>query len=164
MAINVTINNTQKPLVEIVTESRNGQTFEFLSIDGIKLDGRVDERNKRPCGALCVLNYRSEAEKLANIEFIQKIVDNSNKRGMALVFEVAQAYQMAAMQHELGIPTDDKPETVDIKGYNCKIIYSKKTMYNETLTEEITNCKDLPDMPKEAIKAVLIERAKNVLR
>jgi hypothetical protein len=141
-------------MVEIVTESRHGQTFEFLSIDGIKLDGHS-------CAAMCVIDYDTEEAKAAGINFIQKVVDNSDKRGMELVIEVARAYQMAAMHHELGIPTDAKPEAVKVNDKDMNIMYSKKAIYNRDLTKEIANCKDLPDMPKEAIKAVLIERAKN---
>ena len=151
---NITKTNTKKSLVEIVSESRNGRTYEFLSIDGIKLDGCS-------CGALCVLNYNSEEDKAAAIEFIQQVVDNSDKRGMELVFEVAKAYQTAAIHNELGIPSDSKPEEVTVNKIKMKIIYSKKAIYNEDLTKEIANCEDLPDMPKEAIKAVLVERAKN---
>ena len=151
---NITKTNNKKSLVEIVTETRRGQTFEFLCIDGIKLDGRS-------CGAMCVLNYDTEEAKEAAINFIQNIVDNSDKRGMELVFEVAMAYQMAAMHHELDIPTDVKPEAIKINGKDMNILYNKKAIYNSDLTKEIANCNDLPDMPKEAIKAVLIERAKN---
>ena len=151
---NITKTNNKKSLVEIVTEPRREHTFEFLCIDGIKLDGRS-------CGAMCVLNYDTEEAKEAAINFIQNIVDNSDKRGMELVFEVAMAYQMAATHHELGIPANSKPEAVKVNNKDMNILYDKKAIYNSDLTKEIANCKDLPDMPKEAIKAVLIERAKN---
>lgn len=153
MATNITKTNNKKSIVEIVSEIRNGSVIEFLCIDGIKLNGT--------CGALCTLNYSSAEDKETGINFIQTIVDNSDKRGWPLVFEVAKAYQMAAIQQELGIPADAKPEIIKINGKNFNILYDKKAIYNETMTEKIADCKDLPDMPKEAVKAVLVERAKN---
>ena len=150
---NITKTNNKKSMFEIVSEMRNGQTIEFLCIDGIKLDGSR--------GVICTLTYSDEEQKQAAINFIQEVVNNSNKRGMELVFEVAMAYKMAAMHHELGIPTGCKPEAVKVNGKDMNILYDKKAIYNSDLTKEIANCKDLPDMPKEAIKAVLIERAKN---
>lgn len=147
--VNIARNN--KPLFEIVTEARQGQTFEFLSIDGIKLDGSH--------GVLGVLDYKNEIDRMNAINFIQKVVDNSNNRGMQLVNEVFHAYRTAAMHGELGISANEKPESVKVKGKKMNIMYSNKTIYNEDMTKEIANCKDLPNMPKEAIKAVLMERA-----
>ena len=156
---NITKTNNKKSLVEIVTEERCGRTIEFVCIDGIKLDGSPINFNEAGMigmgGAVCTITEPWE------VEFIQNVVDNSDKRGVELVFEVANAFQMAGKHHELGIPTDDKPDVVDVNGKTMSILYSKKTIYNSDLTEEIANCNDLPDMPKEAIKAVLIERAKN---
>ena len=140
--INITRSN--RPLVEIVTEARMGQTFEFLCIDGIKVG---------------VAGYSNPKDKETAIKFIQDIVNNSDKRGMQLAMEVGNAYRMAAMQGELGVPTNEKPESVEVNGKKMVIMYSNKTIYNENMTKEIANCKDLPNMPKEAIKAVLMERA-----
>lgn len=152
---NITKTNTKKSLFEIVSEVRNGTTVEFLCIDGIKLDGTG------PFMGMGTLIYDSEESKQAAINFIQKVVDNSDKRGMDLVFEVAKACQMAAMHHELGVPAGCKPEAVKVNGKDMNILYDKKAIYNSDCTKEIANCTDLPDMPKEAIKAVLVERAKN---
>ena len=151
---NITKTNNKKSLFEIVSEMRNGQTIEFLCIDGIVLDGKHSM-------CMATLSYADEESREAAINFIQKIINNSDKRGMELVMEVAEAYQMAAMHHELGIPANCKPETVKVNGKDMSILYDKKAIYNSDCTKEVANCKDLPDMPKEAIKAVLIERAKN---
>lgn len=155
---NITKTNNKKSLFEIVTENRNGITHEFVCIDGIKLDGT--------CGALCTLSYLNEEDKNAAIEFIQKIVDNSDKRGWELVFEVARAQQMAAMHQENGV-ADDKLEEVEVNGETMHISYKKKAIYAYDATEEVANLNDIEGVdkyPKEAIKTILIERAKNAQR
>ena len=150
---NITKTNNKKSMFEIVSEMRNGQTIEFLCIDGIKLDGSR--------GAICTLTYSDEEQKQAAINFIQKVVDNSDKRGMELVFEVAKACQMAAMHHELGVPAGCKPEVVRVNGKDMNILYDKKAIYNSDCTKEIANCREDKITEKEAIKLLLIERAKN---
>ena len=151
---NITKTNNKKSLFEIVSEMRNGQTVEFLCIDGIVLDGKHSM-------CMATLNYADEESREAAINFIQKIVDNSNKRGMELVFEIAEAYQMAAMHHELGIPASCKPEAVKVNGKDMNILYDKKAIYNSDCTKEIANCREDKITEKEAIKLLLIERAKN---
>ena len=152
---NITKTNNHKSMFEIVSEVRNGITVEFLCIDGIKLDGSR--------GVMCTLSYSDEEQKQAAINFIQEVVNNSNKRGMELVFEVAMANQMAAMQHELGIPAGCKPETVKVNGKDMNILYDKKAIYNSDCTKEIANCREDKITEKEAIKLLLIERAKNAI-
>lgn len=56
----------------------------------------------------------------------------------------------------------DPDEMFKINNIEVIISYTSKTMYLIN-GEEIANCKDLPDMPKEAIKAVLEARAKIAL-
>lgn len=152
---NITKTNNKKSMFEIVSEVRNGVTVEFLCIDGIKLDGTG------PFMGMGTLIYDSEESKQAAINFIQKIVDNSDKRGMELVFEIAKACQMAAMHHELGIPANGKPEAVKVNGKDMNILYDKKAIYNSDCTVEIANCREDKITEKEAIKLLLIERAKN---
>lgn len=146
MSTNITKNNTRKSMVEIVKSIRQNSEVEILKIDGIE------------CG---IMGYANEADKAAGIAVIQQIVDNSDKRGWALAMEVMQTMLVAGWQKEAGVPADAKPETVKVNGKDMNILYDKKAIYNSDLTKEIANCEDLPDMPKEAIKAVLIERAKN---
>lgn len=146
MSTNITKNNTRKSMVEIVKSIRQNSEVEILKIDGVE------------CG---IMGYVNESDKIAGIAAIQEVVDNSDKRGMALAMEVMQAMMIAGAQNDAGVPFDATPETVEVNGEVMNILYDKKAIYNELLTEEIANCKDLPDMPKEAIKAVLIERAKN---
>ena len=146
MSTNITKNNTRKSMVEIVKSIRQSTEVEILKIDGIE------------CG---IMGYANEADKQAGIAVIQQIVDNSDKRGYALAMEVMQTMTVAGLQKEAGIPANANPETVKVNGEDMNILYDKKAIYNSDLTKEIANCNDLPDMPKEAIKAVLVERAKN---
>ena len=151
---NITKTNTKKSMFEIVSEMRNGQTVAFLCIDGIVLDGKHSV-------CMATLSYADEESKEAAINFIQKIINNSDKRGMELVMEVAEAYQMAATHHELGIPSGCKPEAVKVNGKDMNILYDKKAIYNSDCTVEIANCREDKITEKEAIKLLLIERAKN---
>ena len=146
MSTNITKNNTRKSMVEIVKSIRQNSEVEILKIDGVE------------CG---IMGYTNEADKQAGIAAIQEIVNNSDKRGWALAMEVMQTMVVASRQKEAGIPADAKPETVKVNGKDMNILYPEKAIYNETMTKKIADCSDLPDMPNEAIKAVLIERAKN---
>lgn len=143
---NITKTNTRKSIVEIIRTIRNNAEVDILKIDGIE------------CG---IMGYASEADKEAGIAAIQAIVDNSKNTGMALAMEVALTMRDAALQKEAGVPVNAEPEEVTINGKKMNVLYPEKAIYNETMTKKIADCSDLPDMPKEAIKAVLIERAKN---
>lgn len=146
MSTNITKNNTRKSMVEIVKSIRQNAEVEILRIDGVE------------CG---IMGYANEVDKAAGIAAIQEIVDNSDKRGYALAMEVMNTMMIAGNQNEAGVPADATPEAVKVNGKDMNILYDKKAIFNRDLTKEIANCKDLPDMPKEAIKAVLVERAKN---
>lgn len=146
MSTNITKKNTRKSMVEIVKSIRQNTEVEILKIDGIE------------CG---IMGYANEADKQAGIAVIQQIVDNSDKRGYVLAMEVMKTMTVAGLQKEAGIPADAKPETIKVNGEDMNILYDKKAIYNSDLTKEVANCNDLPDMPNEAVKAILVERAKN---
>jgi hypothetical protein len=52
-------------------------------------------------------------------------------------------------------------EMIEICGEDVIISYAAKTAYTID-GEEIVDCKDLPDMPNEAIKAVLVARVEAI--
>jgi hypothetical protein len=147
MATNITKTNNQKSRFEIIKAVRNGIEVEIVCIDGIQ------------CGTM---GYVNEADRKAGIDAIQKIVDNSNKRGYGLIEEVAEVLYQAAQQKDAGVPANATPEEVTINGKKFMILYDKKGIYNDVMTQEIANCRDLPDVSKEAIKAILIKMVKNI--
>ena len=73
--------------------------------------------------------------------------------------EMMQKLSTIATIEENDIQPD---EMVDVCDVDVIISYTAKTAYTVD-GEEIANCTDLPDMPNEAIKAVLIARTETAL-
>lgn len=139
MTINSTNNN--KNAVEIRKElQKNGTTIEYIVVNGQKIGifGSVSERD------------RENAMKA-----IQTALDASDGN----VYELMQKLQTIATIEEKEIKPDEMIEVCDTE---IIISYEAKAAYT-TDGEEIANCTDLPDMPDEAIKAVLIARTENTL-
>ena len=134
MTINST-NNT-KNAVEIRAELKaNGTTIEYIVVNGQKLG---------------ILGSTSEKDKQNAMKAIQIALDSSNGD----IYEMMSKLSTMATIEEKEIAAD---EMVDVCGEQIIISYEAKTAY--TLDgEEIANCTDLPDMPSEAIKAVLVAR------
>ena len=129
--------NTTKNAVEIRTELKaNGTTIEYIVIDGQK------------CGILGSVNKkdREAAIKTLNAAYV---ASGGN------IFEMMQKLSTIATIEENEIDPD---EVVEVNGVEVMLSYSKATAYTME-GEEIANCADLKDMPKEAVKAVLIVRA-----
>ena len=78
-------NNSKKSLNRVALMKENNSNLEFLYIDGIKV------------GAMGSV---SDADREAGIKVIQRIVDNSNKKGMALVMEVMSQVNFEASMNE----------------------------------------------------------------
>ena len=53
-------------------------------------------------------------------------------------------------------------EVVDVCGIDVMLSYTNRKTYTMD-GEELANCDDLPDMPKDATKAVLIARTETIL-
>lgn len=133
--------NTTKNAVEIRTElAKNGTTIEYIVINGQKVG---------------VLGSTGEKDKQNAIRAIQTALDASNGD----IYEMMHKLSTIATIEEKEIDPD---EMFKINNIEVIISYTSKTMYSIN-GEEIANCKDLPDMPKEAIKAVLEARAKVAL-
>ena len=135
-----TINNT-KNAVEIYTEMKsNGTKIEYITVNNQRIGilGSVSETDREK--ALKVLNDTYTASNGNISEMIQKLMT-------------------IATIDEKEIEPD---EMVEVYGTNIMLSYSKAKAYTMN-GNEIANCDDLPNMPKEAIKAILIARVESAL-
>lgn len=131
---NVTLNR-----VQMLKDSNSN--MEYLSIDGI------------PCG---YMGSVSEADREAGIRCIQKIVDNSNKKGYDLIREVMAQVKFEADMNEKQIQPD---EQVKVENEDCVISYQSKKIY-DMAGKELADASDIGDnTPKEAIREILKLRA-----
>ena len=135
------INNNKKSLNRVQLMKENNSNLEFLYIDGIKV------------GAMGSV---SDADREAGLAVIQRIVDNSNKKGMALVMEVMSQMNFEASMNENHIIPD---EQVRIEDEDCVISYQSKKIY-DMAGKELADASDMGDnIPKEAIREILKLRA-----
>lgn len=135
------INNNKKNMNRVQLMKENGSNLEFLYIDNIKI------------GAMGSV---SDADREAGIKVIQRIVDNSNKKGMALVMEVMSQVNFEASMNENNIQPD---EQVKVENTDCVISYQSKKIY-DMAGKELADASDIGDnTPKEAIREILKLRA-----
>ena len=139
MTVNST--DTRKNAVEIRKELQaNGTGIEYIIVNGQKIG---------------ILGSVSEKDKQNAMKAIQTALDSSDGD----VYEMMQKLNTIATIEEKEIEPD---EMIKVCGVDIIISYEAKTAYT-TDGEEIANCTDLPDMPNEAIKAVLTARAETEL-
>lgn len=135
------INNSKKSLNRVALMKENNSNLEFLYIDGIKV------------GAMGSV---SDADREAGIKVIQRIVDNSNEKGLALVMEVMSQVNFEASMNENNIQPD---EQVKVEDEDCVISYQSKKIY-DMAGKELADASDIGDnTPKEAIREILKLRA-----
>ena len=135
------INNNKKSLNRVQLMKENNSNLEFLYIDGIKV------------GAMGSV---SNVDREAGLAVIQRIVDNSNKKGMALVMEVMSQMNFEASMNENHIIPD---EQVRIEDEDCVISYQSKKIY-DMAGKELADASDMGDnIPNEAIREILKLRA-----
>lgn len=135
------INNTKKSLNRVQLMKENNSNLEFLYIDGIKV------------GAMGSV---SDADREAGVAVIQRIVNNSDKKGMTLVMEVMSQVNFEASMNENNIQPD---EQVRIEDEDCVISYQSKKIY-DMAGKELADASDMGDnIPKEAIREILKLRA-----
>ena len=135
------INNTKKSLNRVQLMKENNTNMEFLYIDGIKV------------GAMGSV---SDADREAGLAVIQRIVNNSDKKGMALIMEVMSQVNFEASMNENNIQPD---EQVRIEDEDCVISYQSKKIY-DMAGKELADASDMGDnIPKEAIREILKLRA-----
>lgn len=133
--------NVNKNAVEIRSELKaNGTKVEYIVIDGVK------------CGIMGSVN---EADRAAAINTLQAAYIASNGD----IMEMMQKLSEVATIEEKAIEPD---EVVEIYGVEVMLSYTNRKAYIMD-GEELANCDDLPDMPKEATKAVLIARTETAL-
>ncbi len=138
---NITTTDTTKNAVEIRAElGKNGTTIEYIVVNGQKLG---------------ILGSTSEKDKQNAIKAIQTALDASNGD----IYEMMQKLSTIATIEENDINPD---EMVDVCCTDVIISYANKAAYTID-GETIANCDDLPSMPYEAVKAVLIARAETAL-
>ena len=130
-----------KNAVEIRSELKaDGTKIEYIVIDGVK------------CG---VMGSVSETDRAAAIKALNAAYVASNGN----IYEMMQKLNTIATIEEKEIEPD---EVVEVCGEEILLSYSKAKAYTMD-GEEITNCDDLPALPKEAVKALLIARVENAL-
>lgn len=144
------INSSKKVLNRVQLMRENNTGLEFLYIDNIRVGcmGSVNDRDRE-----------------AGLAVIQRIVDNSDKTGMALVMEVMAQVQFESSMNEKEINPDEVLEVkVDDITYPCVLSYEKKALFDEA-GEEICNTRDIDcELDERALKALLEARAINALR
>ena len=135
------INNNKKSLNRVQLMKENNSNLEFLYIDEIKV------------GAMGSV---SETDREAGLAVIRRIVNNSDKKGMALVMEVMSQVNFEASMNENNIQPD---EQVRIEDEDCVISYQSKKIY-DMAGKELADASDMGDnIPKEAIREILKLRA-----
>jgi len=136
--INIT---TNKNAVEIRSELKaNGTTIEYIVIDGQKVG---------------ILGSVTKTDREAALKALQDAYVASNGN----IMEMMQNLATIATIEEKEIEPD---EMVEIHGVNIMLSYDKATAYTMD-GEEIVNCNDLPKLPKEATKELLMARAEIAL-
>ena len=132
---------TNKNVVELRQElMANGTTVENVYVDGQKF--------------VCI-GYVSERDKAACLKAIQAAVDGSEN-----LWEAAQKLMINANLTDKQITPD---EEVDVNGYPCLIDYDKRIICDHN-GDTIADLEDLHcELPDEAIKTLLIERAATAL-
>lgn len=138
---NINTADDTKNAVEIYTEFKNnGTKIEYICIDGVK------------CGILGSVN---EADRAAALKVLNDAYTASNGN----IMEMMMKLQTIATIEEKEIEPD---EMVEVCGVQIMLSYKDAKAYTMD-GEEIANCNDMPALPVEAIKALLIARAENAL-
>lgn len=133
---NINTTNTRKNAVEIYKElSANGTTIEYIVINGQKVG---------------ILGSANDRDRQKAIDAIQMALDASGGN----IYETMQKLATVAAMNENDIVPD---EMIKVRGKD--IILSSSTRAAYTVDgKKVADCDDLPSMPYEAVKAVLIAR------
>lgn len=132
--------NTNKNAVEIRSElNAQGVKIEYITINGQRVGilGSVSERD------------RDAALKALNDAYIAS--------GGDILAMAANLTTIAAID-EKGIVPD---EMIEVEGVDVIISYRSAAAYAVN-GKELANCADIPNLPNAGVKALLIERVKNL--
>jgi hypothetical protein len=133
--------NTNKNPVEIRSElNKSGVRIEYIVINGQKIG---------------ILGSTNEVDRNAAIKALNDAYVASGGDIAAMVSNLTTVAKLEEKQ----IVSD---EVVTVCGEEIIISYESAKAYTMS-GEEIATCEDLPNMPREAIKAVLVARAENAL-
>lgn len=133
--------NTNKNPVEIRSElNKSGVRIEYIVINGQKVG---------------ILGSTNEVDRNAAIKALNDAYVASGGDIAAMVSNLTTVANL----EEKKIVAD---EVVTVCGEEIIISYESAKAYTMD-GEEIATCEDLPNMPREAIKAVLVARAENAL-
>jgi hypothetical protein len=133
--------NTNKNPVEIRSElNKSGVRIEYIVINGQKVG---------------ILGSTNEVDRNAAIKALNDAYVASGGDIAAMVSNLTTVANLEEKQ----IAAD---EVVTVCGEEIIISYESAKAYTMS-GEEIATCEDLPNMPREAIKAVLVARAENAL-
>lgn len=133
---NINTTNTRKNAVEIYQElALNGTVIEYIVINGQKVG---------------ILGSANERDRQKAISAIQAALDASGGN----VYETIQKLSTVAAMTENDIKPD---EMITVRNVNIIISYDSRAAYTVD-GEKIADCDGLPDMPYEAVKALLIAR------
>ena len=128
---------TNKTPIEILKEmKKDGTCIEFITINGQKV-GMLGSVNNAD---------REAALKALNDAYVASNGD---------IWEMMTKLAIVATMTENNIEPD---EVVKIHGVDIVLDYSKRKAYTMG-GDEVANCDDMPTMPSEAVKALLIARA-----
>lgn len=141
MATINTINNT-KNAVEIRSELKaNGTKVEYIIVDNQRIG---------------ILGSISETDREKAIKVLNDTYTASNGN----IYEMMQKLMTIATIEEKEIEPD---EMIEICGEDIMLSYTNRKAYDID-GNEIANCDDMPSMPKEAIKAVLVARVEAIIK
>lgn len=131
-----------KDAVEIRSELRaNNTKIEYIYIDGVKRG---------------ILGSINDADRAVALKVLQDAYTASGGN----ITKMMNKLRTIATIEEKEINPD---EMVTIHGKQVMLSYKDGKAYNID-GNEIANCKDLPKMPAEAVKAVLMARAETALK
>jgi hypothetical protein len=131
--------NVNKNAVEIHSELKaNGTKIEYIVIDGQKIG---------------IMGSVSDADRAAALKTLQDAYVASNGN----IMEMMQKLSEVATIEENAVD-----EVVEVCGVDIMLSYANRKTYTMDGIE-LANCDDMPDMPKEATKAVLVARTETIL-